>query len=319
MFRKRYSLIAAMFLLITLFSCSGPKKVVFLIDTSGSMKTDDRISLVKKEAKRYIKKYSNSKTELSIATFDVSVREVYSGYPNKSVITSTNTLIDNLEARGQWTYMDKALDYVAEKLDTSLHVNQEAYIFTDGINDLPPGEKEIDFNQLITDRFGDKYKEDIALYIIDVSNEKTKDKNVTPWPVYKFFKYILPIILLAGLVLLILLFIGYRNRIVNDSKNIKTIACITDLEASSPEITSAKINLNRYLVFKKKIDLGKKYPAIFKVVPGTLVITIDRYETKELVSKSEALIIEGEEYLDKPWRIVFNTVFSINDQYFIIK
>lgn len=305
-------------------SCSKPSKAVFLIDTSGSMRTDDRISIVRKEAKNFLKRKIGGQTYCYVATFDINVKEIYEGKPSKDNMDILNSRIESLEAKGQWTYMEKALDYIKQNLDAQSDKRQVAYIFTDGLNDVPPGEVELDFYRLIDDKFKDWDKKFFKTFVIDLSNEPTKGKwdggKIISFAGYYFTTYVLPLLLLVGGVLLILFIIGYRNKIVNNAENIKTISRLSGNEPNSPEEVSARINLNRNFIGQKRIDLTRDFPIVFDSLNKPLLVTVDKYNYKKMITKSgDKVRVYGSEYEEEPWSVEYDIVFAINDQHYIIK
>ena len=171
---KSFLLISISIILVAFSSCErDPQTIAMLVDTSGSMKKNEAMPSVKSLTIKKVKRYATGKNEILLYQFDTEPVLIYRGKPTKSTVSELTTKIESLDPTGKWTYLEKALLRAYEDISTTDAKIKKIIMFTDGLNDPPPGENPQKFAELVS-KISKDLKGKGGLYIIDVSNKVPK-------------------------------------------------------------------------------------------------------------------------------------------------
>ena len=126
-----------LFLLFYLGSVFAQSHTVFVLDTSKSVLRSAYLETMKENIKN-ITRFMSEENEITLFTFDQEVNLILT----KKNITQSNIYekIDAILAEGSWTYSELMLKEVVAFLQNEYGKPVNLFIFSDGINDPPPGE-----------------------------------------------------------------------------------------------------------------------------------------------------------------------------------
>jgi hypothetical protein len=171
-FSTRILLSLTLVLLLGMRCLASNRDVLILLDTSKSMNKDRLFETVKASFAELLKKMDKG-DRLLLYTFDADVKAVEDfSLGGSSDIARAQGRIGGLKATGDWTYLTKAIDIAAKRID-DLHradpSRQELlYILTDGKNEPPPteGEKPITFEEILAWHKATLTRESTAVYLV---------------------------------------------------------------------------------------------------------------------------------------------------------
>lgn len=145
---------------------------IIVIDISGSMKRGGLAERVKASCKEYLKKIKIGERVI-IMTFGTDVNPGLEDREIKGLkdIEELQGKIDQLSFNDKYTWMTKAFDVIAKRLEElqKAFPDRPKYvvIFTDGINEPPPGyEGEFTFEEILETHFKTFTKENTFIYVV---------------------------------------------------------------------------------------------------------------------------------------------------------
>lgn len=133
------------------------KDFIFVIDQSSSMNKNSLFEKVKQALDLKLTEKINEGDRVTILGFDSDVRII-----TKKKISNVNDrfeiqgIVNKLEAKGDWTYITRALEITAQELEQikeSGNPLKLVYLMTDGHNDPPPSIKNPTTYQSLLDKY----------------------------------------------------------------------------------------------------------------------------------------------------------------------
>ncbi|HTL11695.1 MAG TPA: VWA domain-containing protein [Bdellovibrionota bacterium] len=173
---------AAVALAAGLTGCKEHRNIVFLVDTSGSMRHGGLMDDTKASMKKILQNYGPG-DRVYLVTFDADPRVITDRViedPIKDRAELAQT-IDALDARGKWTdlvgAMDASLDYVARLQKSQPGSHTAVVLYTDGRHDPPPERKAQggiqDFDGLVGKYYKDYKKgESWFIYYVELAESE---------------------------------------------------------------------------------------------------------------------------------------------------
>ncbi len=182
----KFQSILLFIILVLLSSCSRVNEYVLIVDTSGSMKANNQLGIVKKSVKRILLKY-NEGDRIHLLTFDSKVNF------NSDYIINDNTellklydMLDFIQAEGKWTNLIGALDESLKTVQT-IHTKFPKrkitlILYTDGKHDLPsshPDSSDLNFDDLFNKYYSsyDPNKPSWYIYYVELDFPDSDLKN----------------------------------------------------------------------------------------------------------------------------------------------
>jgi hypothetical protein len=154
---------------------------IIVIDISGSMKKGGLSEKVKAACKEYLQKVQIGERVI-IMTFGNDVDPAFADKEIKGLkdIEELQWKIKQLSFNDNYTWMTKAFDVIASKLRTLQEESPErpkyVVIFTDGINEPPPGyEKVFTFEEIIEKYFKEFIRENTFIYVITLGVQPQRE------------------------------------------------------------------------------------------------------------------------------------------------
>jgi hypothetical protein len=173
-----WNLLRLVILVFLVTACAPKNDLILVVDTSGSMKKNNQFQKVKQSIKNLLLESYQKFENVHVVEFSKESKPVMSmKISTNSDLVEVYKTLDELEASGNWTnlvgVMDDSLQKIRKIRGATEGKNVTLIIYTDGKHDLPEGESDLRFGDLLDKYYGNysPTQQDWFIYYVELEEK----------------------------------------------------------------------------------------------------------------------------------------------------